>query len=155
MKKVVIGIGNPLKKDDNIGNLVVDKLKKIINDDNVLFIRAETNPENFIGKIKSFNPDVIYFVDAVEFDGEIGEVKMFSINDVLNESLSTHGISVKVFKDFFPDVEIYVVGIKVEDVEYGEGLSESLDLNDISSKVKNILYQRVKLDYGKEEKKEK
>jgi len=153
MRKIVIGIGNPLKKDDNIGNLIVDKLKKITNDDNILFIRAETNPENFISKIKSFDPNIIYFIDAVDFNKEIGEVKVFKIDDVLNESLSTHGISVKVFKDFFPDTEIYVVGIKVEDIGYGEELSKSLKLDDISNKVKNILYQRVKLHYGKEEKK--
>ena len=129
MRKIVIGIGNSLKRDDNIGNLVVDELRKKIEDENVLFIRAETNPENFIGKIKSFNPDIIYFVDAVEFDGEIGEVKVFSIDAVLNESLSTHGISVKVFRDFFPEAKIYVVGVKPEDIEYGEGLSLSLKEN--------------------------
>jgi len=129
MRKVVIGIGNPLKKDDNIGNLVVDELRKNSENKNTLFIRAETNPENFIGKIKSFNPDVIYFVDAVEFDGKVGEVKVFSIDAVLNKSLSTHGISVKIFKDFFPDAEIYVVGVKVEDMGYGEGLSLSLRNN--------------------------
>ncbi len=155
MKKVVISIGNVLKRDDNIGNLVVDELRKKIEDENILFILADTNPENFIGKIKSFNPNIIYFIDAVEFNGEIGEVKIFSIDVVLNESLSTHGISVKVFKDFFPNTEIYVVGIKVEDIEYGEGLSESLELDSISNKVKNILYQRVKLCYGKKEKEEK
>ena len=138
MKKTIIGIGNPLKKDDNIGNLVVDELKKMKNDE-ILFIRAETNPENFIGKIKSFNPDVIYFIDAVEFDGKVGEVKVFSIDEVLNESLSTHGISVKIFKDFFPNVEIYVVGIKVEDIEYDEELSKNLKLNCISNKVRNIV----------------
>ena len=140
MRKVVIGIGNLLKRDDNIGNLVVDKLRKTIKDKNILFIRGETNPENFIGKIKSFNPDVIYFIDAVEFDGEVGDVKVFSVEDVLNQSLSSHGISVRVFKDFFPDAEINVIGIKPEDVGYGEGLSKSIDLNKISTKVKNILY---------------
>jgi len=142
MKKVVIGIGNLLKRDDNIGNLVVDELRKNSRDETILFIRAETNPENFIGKIKSFNPDIIYFIDAVEFDGEVGEVKSFSINDVLNDSLSTHGISVKVFKDFFPDAEIYVVGIKPEDIGYGEKLSLSLKKNfgNIVNKAKKLTY---------------
>ena len=142
MRKVIIGIGNPLKGDDSIGNLIVDELKKIVKDKNTLLIRAETNPENFVGKVKSFNPDVIYFVDAVEFDGKVGEVRVFGIDDVLNQSSSTHGISVKVFKDFFPEAEIYVIGIKPEDIDYGQELSESLDINIISNIVKNILYEK-------------
>ena len=141
MRKIVIGIGNPLKKDDNIGNLIVDKLKKITNDDNILFIRAETNPENFISKIKSFDPNIIYFIDAVEFDGKVGEVKVFDINEVLNESLSTHGISVKVFKDFFPDTKIYIIGIKPGNIEYGERLDLSLkkNFNQILEGIKKFL----------------
>ncbi|MBL7170001.1 MAG: hydrogenase maturation protease [Candidatus Aenigmarchaeota archaeon] len=142
MRKVVIGMGNPLKRDDNIGNLVIDELKKKIKDKDILFIRAETNPENFVGKIKLFNPDIIYFIDAVDFDGEVGEVKVFSIDAVLNESLSTHGISVKVFEDFFPDVEIYVVGVKPDHVDYGEGLSLTLreNFDNIVKGIKKIIY---------------
>lgn len=141
MKKIVVGIGNPLKSDDNIGNLVVDELKKSVKDRNTLFIRAETNPENFIGKIKKFNPDVIYFIDAVEFDGNLGEVKVFDVNDVLNKSLSTHDISVKVFNDFFPNAKIVVIGVKSEKIEYGEGLSLSLieNFNNIIRKIKSNL----------------
>jgi len=153
MKKVIIGIGNSLKNDDNIGNIVVDELEKKSKDKNNLFIRADTNPENFIGVIRKFNPDIIYFVDAVDFDGEVGEVKVFGIDAVLNESLSTHGISVKVFKEFFP-VEIKIIGIKPGNIEYGEDLSESLELDSISNEVKNILYQKEKLHYSKKEKKE-
>jgi hydrogenase 3 maturation protease len=141
MKKVVIGIGNPLKRDDNIGNLVVDELKKIVKDRNTLFIRAETNPENFIGKIKKFKPNATYFVDAVEFDGNIGEVKVFDINDVLNKNLSTHDIPVKVFKDFFPDTEIYIIGIKHGDVGYGEELTLTLKENfgNVIREIKKLL----------------
>ncbi|NCO96808.1 MAG: hypothetical protein COY38_00015 [Candidatus Aenigmarchaeota archaeon CG_4_10_14_0_8_um_filter_37_24] len=152
MRKAVIGMGNPLKGDDNIGNLVVDEMKKTVKNKDTLFIRAETNPENFVGKVKSFDPDIICFVDAVEFDGEIGEVRVFSIDDVLNQSLSTHGISVKVFKDFFPDAEIYVIGVKPEDVGYGERLSEDIDSDRIYTKVKNILYEKEKIYYGKNKK---
>lgn len=140
MRKVVIGIGNPLKGDDNIGNLVVDELKKKVKNKNILFIRAETNPENFIGKIKSFKPNSIYFIDAVEFDGNLGEVKVFDINDILNKNLSTHEISVKVFNDFFPDAKIFVIGVKSEKIEYDDGLSLVLkqNFNSIMNEVKRI-----------------
>ena len=113
----------------------------ILRNNDILFIRAETNPENFIDKIKLFSPDAIYFIDAVEFDGKVGEVKVFDINEVLNESLSTHGISVKVFKDFFPDTKIYIIGIKPGNIEYGERLDLSLkkNFNQILEGIKKFL----------------
>jgi hydrogenase 3 maturation protease len=138
MKKVVIGIGNPLKGDDNIGNIIVDKLKKEVRNPNYFFIRAETNPENFMGKVRSFEPGFIYFIDAVDFSGEIGEVKVFSIEDVLNKSLSTHGLSVNIYRDFFPDTEIKIIGIKVENIDYGEGLQDEIK-DKLSSITKKIL----------------
>ena len=140
MKKVIIGIGNPLKRDDNIGNLIADKLKGISGND-ILLIRAETNPENYIDKLRSFEPEIIYFIDAVEFDGKTGEVRVFDIEDVLNQSLSTHGISVRIFKDFFPNTKIKIIGIKVKGISYGEGLSEELKqkLGTITKKVEKII----------------
>jgi len=45
--KVVMSLGNPIKSDDNIGNLVVDKLKKDLAGDYFVFIKAEISPENF------------------------------------------------------------------------------------------------------------
>ncbi|MBD3156029.1 MAG: hydrogenase maturation protease [Candidatus Aenigmarchaeota archaeon] len=143
MKKVIIGIGNPLKKDDNIGNIIVEKLKKRTKDQDLMFVRAETNPENYISKIKEFEPGVIYFIDAAEFDGEAGEIRVFQIDDVLNESLSTHGISVKIFRNFFPETEIRIIGIKVEDTNYGEGLSRELEKNknNLTENISKILSQ--------------
>lgn len=141
--KAIIGIGNPLKKDDNIGNIIVEELEQRIKDQDLMFVRAETNPENYIGKIRDFKPKTIYFIDAAEFDGKVGEVRIFLIDDVLNESLSTHGISVKIFRNFFPESEIRIIGIKPENTNYGEGLSMELkrNLNDIIKNVSKILSQ--------------
>jgi hydrogenase maturation protease len=140
MKKVVIGIGSPLKRDDNVGNLIIDELKENLSQD-ILLIRGETNPENYIDKLRSFEPEIIYFIDAVEFDGKTGEVRVFDIEDVLNQSLSTHGISVKIFKKFFPDSRIKIIGIKTKEIIYGEGLSEELKqkLDDITKKIEKII----------------
>lgn len=140
MRKAFIGIGNPLLSDDNIGNLVVDELASKIQDKNYLFIRAETAPENFIGKIKKFSPDEIYFIDAASFNSIPGSIRIFNISEVLNKTTGTHNISVKIFKKFFPRVNIYVIGISPEKISFGEGISSSLNISLISKKIKDLIF---------------
>ncbi len=130
MKELIISLGNPLKSDDNIGNLVLDELKKTVKDKNVYFIRGESSPENFIGQIKKINPSQIYFLDAIIFDGKAGDVNTFSLDQISDMSISTtHRMSMKMFKKLFPDAEIILIGVKPENLEYGEELSLSLREN--------------------------
>jgi len=138
----VIGIGNPLKKDDNIGNLLIDMLEKEIKEKDFLFIKAYLAPENYLLSLKNHNPKTIFFIDAVDFEGEIGEVKEFSLEDIKNMGkMSTHSIPITVYKNFFPKTEIILIGIKVKDADFGEELTKELKskLEDIKEEVKDII----------------
>lgn len=139
MKKVVISIGNPLKSDDNVGNLVLDELKKSMK--NVTFIRGSTNPENFIEPLKKINPDIIFFVDVASFEGKVGDVKAFQLKDILNINISTHNFPITVFRDFFPNSKIIFIGIKPKTLDVGEYLSPDLKkrFNNIVEEVKAII----------------
>ena len=54
-KLIVLGVGNELKSDDGVGPFIIAKLKQEkIENDNLIFIDAETVPENFTGKIRIF-----------------------------------------------------------------------------------------------------
>ncbi len=139
MKKVVISIGNPLKSDDNVGNLILDELKKSMK--NVTFIRGSTNPENFIEPLRKINPDIIFFVDVASFEGKVGDVKTFQLNDILNINISTHNFPITVFRDFFPSSKIIFIGIKPKTLDVGEYLSPDLKkrFNNIVEEVRTII----------------
>ena len=139
MKKVIISIGNPLKSDDNVGNLILDELQKSMKDRNLHFIKASTSPENFIEPLKKIKPDVIYFIDVALFQGNVGDIKLFQLEDILNMSISTHNFPITVFKKFFSDSKIKLIGIKPKSVDVGEGLSPEL-----KNKFENIV-QRVRV----------
>ena len=126
----IIGIGNPLRRDDNIGNIVSEKLGGIA---------AYNVPENMIVKVREMKPEMIVFIDAVEFDGTVGEVGLFDMSEIGDEMASTHTVPVKMYNRFFPNVELKVIGIKVKDRGYGEGLSEELDVEKIVTSAKNHL----------------
>jgi len=139
MKKIVISIGNPLKSDDNVGNLILDELKKSMKD--VTFIKGKTNPENFIEPLRKINPDIIFFVDVASFEGKVGDVKTFQLNDILNINISTHNFPITVFRDFFPDSKIIFIGIKPKTLNVGEDLSPDLKkrFNNIVEEVRTII----------------
>lgn len=140
MKTAIIGIGNPLKKDDNIGNLLIGKLNKEVKGEEFIFIKAYHTPENYLSLLKKEKPKKIYILDAVEFKGVTGEVKVFDLEDISLSVITTHNIPVTVYKNHLPESKIKLIGIKVKDVSFGEGLSK-----EIKDKFSNILGEIKKI----------
>ena len=100
MEKVLIGLGNPLKQDDNIGNIIVGKLSEKIKSKNFVFIKSYLTPENYLLPLKKISPDIIYFVDAVEFKGEVGDVRLFSLEEMISlGKVATHNIPITIYKN--------------------------------------------------------
>lgn len=141
MKKAIISIGNPLKSDDNIGNLIVDKIKKFYKDKDYYFFKGGMNPENFIEPLKKINPDVIFFIDVAIFEGEVGDVKLFRLDDIIDINISSHYFPITIFKQYFPEVKLVLIGIKPKVLNFGENLSPELKskLKTIIEKVQRII----------------
>ncbi|WP_456423551.1 hydrogenase 3 maturation endopeptidase HyCI [Thermococcus sp.] len=97
---VICGIGNDIRGDDAFGVLVAERLKKIIDNQNVLIINCGEVPENYTSKIAQFGPDLVVFVDAVDFGGEIGEYIIADPEGTLGEAVSTHGLPLKFITRF-------------------------------------------------------
>ncbi len=94
-------------------------------------------PENFIKELKDF--DEIIIIDALEFGGEVGEVRTFELNEIKDSITSTHNIPISLLKNFLPDSKIKIIGIQPKNIEFGEKLSEELE-----SKIEEIV-ERVNL----------
>ncbi|MBU4502030.1 MAG: hydrogenase maturation protease [Nanoarchaeota archaeon] len=142
MKIAVLSLGNPLKQDDNIGNLIVDKLQNKFKDNNFNFFQAFLSPESYIIPLKELKPDIIYFIDAVESDDEVGKVSLFDIDDVITlGASSTHSIPVTAYKNHLPDAKIRIIGIKVKETGFGENLTEYINekFDDILEEVEKII----------------
>ena len=142
MEKVLIGLGNPLKQDDNIGNIIVGKLSEKIKNKNFVFIKSYLTPENYLLPLKKISPDIIYFVDAVGFKGKVGDVKLFSLEEIAGlENVATHNIPITIYKNYFPNIRIKIIGIKVKSIDFDERLSKELmdKVNSVLKKVENII----------------
>ena len=59
-------------------------------------IDAGVSPENWTGVVVKLNPDTIIIVDAIYFDGEPGDIKIFAGEDLRSGKISTHDVSPKL-----------------------------------------------------------
>ncbi|NJE09772.1 hydrogenase 3 maturation endopeptidase HyCI [Thermococcus sp. MAR1] len=110
---VVCGIGNEVRGDDAFGVLVAERLKELVSNPNVLILNCGEVPESYTGKITKFEPDLVVFVDAVDFGGEHGEVILADPEGTLGEAVSTHSLPLKVLVGYLKtrlNAEFVLVG---------------------------------------------
>ncbi len=130
-----------MKSDDNIGNLILDKIKKFYKNKDYYFFKGGMNPENFIEPLKKINPDEIFFIDVAIFEGEVGDVKLFKLEDIIDMNISTHYFPISIFKQYFPKAKLILIGIKPKLINFGEDLSPELKarLPEIIEKVQRTI----------------
>ena len=126
MTKAIISVGNPLKADDNIGNIILDKIKGFYKNKDYRFFKGGMNPENFIEPLRKTNPDTIFFIDVAVFDGEVGDVRLFKLEDIIDRNISTHYFPISIFKKYFPKARLILIGIKPKVISFGQDLSPEL-----------------------------
>ena len=141
MTKAIISVGNPMKSDDNIGNLILDKIKKFYKNKDYHFFKGGMNPENFIEPLKKINPDEIFFIDVAIFEGEVGDVKIFKLEDIIDMNISTHYFPISIFKQYFSKARLVLIGIKPKVINFGQDLSPELEtrLPEIIKKVQRTI----------------
>ena len=69
----VLGIGNRLRRDDGAGSLLAAALAE---QEGAAVLDAGTVPENYLEKVAGSNPDTVVIVDAIDFDGAPGEIRL-------------------------------------------------------------------------------
>ncbi|MEO0134614.1 MAG: hydrogenase maturation protease, partial [candidate division WOR-3 bacterium] len=130
--------------DDGIGSLIAERLIKE-GFENVL--DCERTPENYLAKIIEKKPEKIIFIDACDFGGKIGEVRIFKKEEWQNFkkfSLSTHTLPIPLLLSLIEKLinsEIYLLGIQVKETNFSQSLSKELNnlFEEIVEKIKIIL----------------
>ena len=107
----IVGVGNRLRVDAAVGPMVLDALRG-----NCTFpcIDAGVAPENYLEKIATHHPDTVLLVDAVDFRGEPGEIRVFRPDDS-SGGLSTHALSLELAAQYLANrcgAETWLVGIQ-------------------------------------------
>lgn len=124
---LIMGIGNRLRTDDAIGSIVGEHFARL---GKVPAIDCGDAPENFLSKVFALKPEEIIFVDACDFGGIAGEVRVFEASDfdrVVYGLLLSHTLPLTLLANLIRKelkCRIRLVGIQPQSVMFGEGLSE-------------------------------
>lgn len=128
-KVVLIGIGNPLRRDDNIGVKIIEGLEGKVSH-SVLLIKSETIPENYLEPIIQFKPSHILLIDAALLNTKPGSIQLMHSLPVSRLPISTHILPLQLFCEYLTKLinpKIALLLIQPEDTSFGEGLTQRLD----------------------------
>jgi hydrogenase 3 maturation protease len=122
----VVGVGNRLRGDDGEGPSVAQRLGAPAD---VLVIDAGTVPENYIGVLIERAPDVVLFVDALEFDAAPGACCLAALDTLGARCSTTHAPSLALMSQILePEgIECFLVGIQPRSTADGEWLTAEVD----------------------------
>lgn len=125
---VILGIGNPLKGDDSLGLEVLKRLRGKV-PRNVRIIYGGVVPENFISKIKRFNPSHVLIVDAALFGGEPGEARLIQPEQISSVTITTHIMPLSLLASLIQAetrAKVILLGIEPKNLGLGEEISQEV-----------------------------
>jgi hydrogenase 3 maturation protease len=124
-----MGIGNPLRSDDAVGELIIMELKKLIFQKKVITIGCETVPENYLQTVEEEDPSHLLLIDAVDAGIQPGSIIFKEVREKEEITVSTHTIPLGIIANFIKNtfnVKIMLLGIQIADLNFREGLSNPL-----------------------------
>ncbi|MGA1848418.1 MAG: hydrogenase maturation protease [Thermoplasmatota archaeon] len=137
MKTIVVGIGNPILRDDGVGIHIIKRFRELTEGLDVTIEEAATGGMNLLDLILGYDRAVL--VDAVTIqEMELGEVVVIREVEKMETAHSTNPhdtsfpeaieVARKMGEKRVPE-EILLVGINIRPIyEFGEGLSREVEL---------------------------
>jgi hydrogenase maturation protease len=141
---LVLGVGNPFRRDDGIGPAVIARLQSDEGLKGVDVLDGGIDGLALMDYMQGYQKVLI--VDAVNMGAHPGEFRLFSPQEaalsITADALSTHGFGVAeliaLMNKLDMQVDMRILGIQAKDVTFGEGFSPEISarLDDILELVK-------------------
>jgi hydrogenase maturation protease len=154
MQKIgVIGLGNPLRRDDSIGLVLLEKLVERKHDlpKNIQYIDGGAGGMNIFHMLAQF--DIVLIIDAALFNAIPGYGKIFALKEIKNNSISfarsTHESDIISIINLAKNLDkapkhILFFGVQPKDTSFGTDLSKELQQN-IEDLLKKLVIELKKL----------
>jgi hydrogenase 3 maturation protease len=124
---VIACVGNEIRGDDGVGPFISRLIKA---SGPVHVVDCGETPENYLGVITGFKPEKVVVIDAAEFGGTPGEIRLVKKSEITGGGASTHDAILTLFTDFIEhetNARTFFLAIQPERMEVGEGLSSSVE----------------------------
>ena len=146
-KVAFVGIGSELRGDDAVGVVIINRLTELAQaarmfqdcrdarpcvstattksaaNPRFLFINGGSAPENVLGEIRAFQPEIIVFIDAAVLGSAPGTVQIIDARreKISGISFCTHSLPLTIIADYIRQTvpcEIFVIGIEPGDMDF-------------------------------------
>jgi len=134
LETLVLGMGNPILRDDRIGLRVLEELEGLFFDSDVTLRTSTLAGMNLLDCLIGFDRAIL--VDGIQTGGEPGSVYRLSPRDVIARHTLPHLHTIDFFRALtlarglipgIPD-DVVIVGIEVKDVStFGEDLTPEVE----------------------------
>jgi len=153
MKKIgVIGIGNPLRKDDGVGIILLKRLQERKKEfpKNVIFVDGGTGGINILHLFAGF--DIVLIIDAVDYKEKPGQSKVFTVDEIQSQKTqirwSTHEADFLTVLELSKQLgelpqKLFIFGVQQKDFSYGNQLSN--ELTTVFEEVYKKLVEEIRL----------
>ncbi|MFW6119460.1 MAG: hydrogenase maturation protease [Petrotogales bacterium] len=121
------GLGNPLRKDDASGLILLDRLSDELDINRFTFIKCYQNPENYFDQLTRGYENIVFIDNSKDIEKEWKLMKAREIDDF---SFSTHTFGLSTIVSFLKnqcDSNIFLIVIKVYNLSMGTGISKTVE----------------------------
>ena len=124
---MILGVGNRMRGDDAIGSIIGEHFAT---EGRIPAIDCSVAPENYLSRVLEAKPDELILVDACDFGGQPGEVRVFEeaeFERIAYGLLLTHTIPLTLLAALVQkelNCRLRLVGIQPLSVAFGEEMSE-------------------------------
>ena len=148
-KLVIMGVGNPMRRDDALGLELVRALRGRV-PDQVVLLECGPVPENFLGHAIRAGPTHVLMVDAALIGGKPGQARLIGPEEAKGMTISTHKLPPRLLADLIrrsTRAKVAILAVRPADVGLGEGLSPEVQeaiarLADLISEVLEDVFSR-------------
>jgi hydrogenase 3 maturation protease len=137
----LLGIGHPLRRDDAAGVEICERLRPVLRGrSDILVVSGGSAPENCVGALRAFRPDVVVIVDAARMGQPPGTLLRIEPSDPRAAGASTHTLPLPVFCEYVAATlgcDVTLLGIEPADTSFGEGLTPAVE-QAVEAAVRNV-----------------
>lgn len=124
---ILLGVGNTLRGDDAFGSLLAAGLNGKVN---FKVLDAGMTPENYLTPVINEAPDAVLLVDAVDFGGSPGDMKLVPADEIKTVNFfATHNMSLSLFFRFLKDsikTNAYLLAVQPEVIGFNAAMTPKL-----------------------------
>ncbi len=150
MKTLVLGLGNPTRCDDGVGNRIAQVLQKEIHDPEVTVLEINAAGIELLELLPDYDRAII--IDAIQTSkGKVGQIYRLSLQDFASDKypITTHGFGLDITLELAAKLgliltkKITILAVEVEDVTtFSEDLTPTV--KEAVPKVVELVLQEIK-----------